>query len=309
MFFKSLELRGFKSFVDLTKIDFEAGVTAIVGPNGCGKSNIADAMRWVLGEQSAKTLRGSKMEDFIFNGSAQRKPTGFAEVTMTISNEKGIISTAPYSEYPEISVTRKFFRSGDSEYYINKVPCRLKDIVDVFLDTGVSTKTLSIIEQGQVTRLINAKPEDRRVFIDEAAGIMKYKMRRNAARNKLELSQQNLTRIQDIIGELERQRSSLNRQAKKAERYAAYKAEVRGHALLHYSMEYQRLSEQINSLSAMLETLRQDEAAAGAQLGASRNNLEVLNSRISTLEKEISSIREEKGGMESALAKNTQHRA
>jgi chromosome segregation protein len=309
MFFKSLEMRGFKSFVDHTKVDFEAGVTAIVGPNGCGKSNIADAMRWVLGEQSAKTMRGTKMEDFIFNGSAARKPTGFAEVTMTISNEAGVITTAPYSEYPEIAVTRRYFRNGDSEYFINKVSCRLKDIVDVFLDTGVSTKTLSVIEQGQVTRLINAKPEDRRVFIDEAAGIMKYKMRRNAARNKLEQSQQNLLRIQDIVAELDRQRGSLGRQAKKAERYKEYKAEVRQHALLHYSAEYQRLAVQIGALSAQLEGLREEEAAAGAQLAATRNNLETASAQTARKERDISALREEKGGMESALEKNSQRRS
>ncbi|MDH5636939.1 MAG: chromosome segregation protein SMC [Nitrospinota bacterium] len=309
MFFKSLEVRGFKSFVDHTKIDFESGITAIVGPNGCGKSNIADAMRWVLGEQSAKMMRGSKMEDFIFNGSAHRKPTGFAEVTMTISNENGAVSTAPYSEYPEISVTRKYYRNGDSDYFINKVPCRLKDIVDIFLDTGVSARTLSVIEQGQVNRLINAKPMDRRVFIDEAAGIMKYKLRRNAARNKLELSQQNLLRIKDIIAELERQRSSLNRQAKKAERYKTYKAEVKHHALLHYSGEFQRLNSQIRSLENSLEGLKENEAAAAAQLDAVRNKLETANVKVTRQEKDISSIREEKGAMESAMEKNHQHRA
>ncbi|MDH5639410.1 MAG: AAA family ATPase, partial [Nitrospinota bacterium] len=308
MFFKSLELRGFKSFVDLTKIEFEAGVTAIVGPNGCGKSNIADGMRWVLGEQSAKTMRGTKMEDFIFNGSANRKPTGFAEVTMTISNENGAVSTAPYSEYPEISVTRKYFRNGDSEYMINKVPCRLKDIVDVFLDTGVSIKTLSIIEQGQVTRLVNAKPEDRRVFIDEAAGIMKYKMRRNAARNKLELSQQNLLRIQDIIGELDRQRASLNRQAKKAERYKAYKAEIRDTAQVHYAGEYQRLALEMGSLQNQLESQKERETAASAQLASARNKLETLKAKILKQEREISTVREEKGALDSSLEKNNHHR-
>ena len=308
MFFKSLEVRGFKSFVDHTKIEFESGVTAIVGPNGCGKSNIADAMRWVLGEQSAKAMRGTKMEDFIFNGSAHRKPTGFAEVTMTISNENGAVSTAPYSEYPEISVTRKYYRNGDSDYYINKVPCRLKDIVDIFLDTGVSTRTLSVIEQGQVTRLINAKPAERRVFIDEAAGIMKYKQRRNAARNKLELSQQNLLRIKDIVAELERQRSSLNRQAKKAERYKTYKAEVRNHALLHYAGEYQSLHSTIRGLENTLGALKEQEEAAASQLAAVRNNLETINVKIARQEKEISSIREEKGAMESSMEKNNQHR-
>ena len=170
MYFKSIEMRGFKSFVDETKMVFEPGVTAIIGPNGCGKSNIADALRWVLGEQSAKSMRGSKMEDFIFNGSSARKPTGFAEVSLTFTNISGAISAHPYSEYDEITVTRKLFRTGESEYFINKVPCRLKDIVEIFLDTGINAKSLSIIEQDQVSRIVNSKPDDRKVFIDEAAG-------------------------------------------------------------------------------------------------------------------------------------------
>ena len=192
--FKSLELRGFKSFVDHTSVSFDHGITAIVGPNGCGKSNIADALRWVLGEQSAKSMRGSKMEDFIFNGCATRKPTGYAEVSLTISNINGTITTSPYSEYEEITVTRKYFRNGDSDYFINKVPCRLKDIVDIFLDTGVNARALSIIEQGQVNRIVSARPDDLKVFIDEAAGIMKYKLRRNAAIRKLEAGQGNLSK-------------------------------------------------------------------------------------------------------------------
>ena len=309
MFFKSLELTGFKSFVDPTKVEFESGVTAIVGPNGCGKSNIADGIRWVLGEQSAKTMRGTKMDDFIFNGSATRRPVGYAEVSLTIGNLNGVITSHPYAEYEEITVTRKLYRTGESEYYINKVPCRLKDVVDVFLDTGVSAKTLSIIEQGQVTRIIGAKPEDRRVFIDEAAGIMKYKSRRNAARNKLELSQQNLLRVQDILSELERQRASLNRQAKKAERYMAFKEEIKTRALASYADGFQRQSALLAGLAAKVEELREREAALLAELSTRRNELETLSARITETERAAGALKEEKGRAESAAQRNEDHRA
>ncbi|MBI4828365.1 MAG: chromosome segregation protein SMC [Nitrospinae bacterium] len=309
MFFKSLELTGFKSFVDSTKVDFESGVTAVVGPNGCGKSNIADGIRWVLGEQSPKTMRGTKMEDFIFNGSATRRPMGYAEVSLTIGNLNGVITSHPYAEYEEITVTRKLYRTGESEYYINKVPCRLKDVVDVFLDTGVSAKTLSIIEQGQVTRIIGAKPEDRRVFIDEAAGIMKYKARRNAARNKLELSQQNLLRVQDILSELERQRTSLNRQAKKAERYMAFREEIKSRALASYADGYQRQSALLAELDAKVEELKEREAALLAELSTRRNELETLAARITETERASGALKEEKGRAESAAQRNEDHRA
>ncbi len=307
MYFKSIELRGFKSFVDETKMVFEPGVTAIIGPNGCGKSNIADALRWVLGEQSAKSMRGSKMEDFIFNGSSARKPTGFAEVSLTFTNISGVISAHPYSEYDEITVTRKLFRTGESEYFINKVPCRLKDIVEVFLDTGINSKSLSIIEQGQVERIVNSKPDDRKVFIDEAAGIMKYKQRRNAAINKLNGSQQNLLRIQDIIGELERQRNSLNRQAKKAERYKVYKSEIRDQGLIYYADQYQEKSVALGELTTAIEQLKEEEARLLAQLSTKRNEQEALNAQISEKERANSELRERKGGIESSIERNENH--
>ncbi len=308
MYFKSVEMRGFKSFVDATTMTFEPGVTAIVGPNGCGKSNIADALRWVLGEQSAKSMRGAKMEDFIFNGSSTRKPTGFAEVSLTISNIDGTISSQLYTEYEELTVTRKLYRNGDSEYMINKVPCRLKDIVDVFLDTGINARTLSIIEQGQVNRIVNSKPDDRKVFIDEAAGIMKYKVRRHAAMNKLEASQQNLLRIQDILGELERQRNSLNRQAKKAERYKSFRTEIREAALIHFASEYTSHTHMSIDLADQLEQLREREAGLLAELSTKRNNLESLNIEISKEEKSASAYKEERGSAISSIEKNEHHR-
>ena len=308
MYLKSVEMRGFKSFVDETKMDFESGITAVVGPNGCGKSNIADALRWVLGEQSAKILRGMKMEDFIFNGSGGRKPAGFAEVAITISNADGGITVHPYSEYEEVTVTRKLYRTGESEYYINKVPCRLKDIVDVFLDTGVSSRSFSIIEQAQVTRIVNSKPDDRRYIIEEAAGVMKYKHRRNAAINKLEASQQNLLRIQDILGELERQRNSLNRQAKKAERYKAFRAEIKSRGLAYYAVEYQRKVEELDAVSAELERAKEAEAALVAELSARRNDVESLSSEIAKEERTLGDMREERSQLISKMERNDHHR-
>ncbi|VAX21900.1 Chromosome partition protein smc [hydrothermal vent metagenome] len=308
MFFKSIELRGFKSFVDETKMVFDEGVTVIVGPNGCGKSNIADGLRWVLGEQSAKSMRGAKMEDFIFNGSSTRKPTGFAEVSVTISDLNGSISSQPYSEYEEIAVSRKLYRNGDSEYMINKVPCRLKDIVDIFLDTGISVRSLSIIEQEQVTRIINSKPDDRKVFIDEAAGIMKYKQRRNTAMNKLALGQQNLLRIQDILAELERQRNSLNRQAKKAERHRVFRDEIKERGLAHFATDFQERAKSLDEHSIRLDELKQDEASLQAELSTNHNKLESLNAGISDEEKAVADIKEEKSRIESTIERNNDHR-
>lgn len=308
MYFKSIEMRGFKSFVDETKIVFEQGSTVIVGPNGCGKSNIADGIRWVLGEQSAKIMRGVKMEDFIFNGSSTRKPTGFAEVSITVSNVKGAISSQPFADYDEITVTRKLYRTGESEYYINKIPCRLKDIIDIFLDTGISTRSFSIIEQGQVTKFINSKPEERRFIIEEAAGVMKYKYRRNAALNKMEASQQNLLRIQDILGELERQRNSLHRQAKKAERYKEFRTEIKSCALICSAGEYQALSEEMDRTSAILSIEKEREASLMAETDTKRNHAEALSAQVAREERELTILREERQGLISSIERNDHHR-
>ncbi|VAX18231.1 Chromosome partition protein smc [hydrothermal vent metagenome] len=308
MRFKSLEMRGFKSFVDETKLEFGPGITAVVGPNGCGKSNIADAIRWVLGEQSARFMRGMKMEDLIFNGSGGRKPTGFAEVSITISNEDKAINTHPYSEYEDITVTRKVYRTGESEYFINRTPCRLKDIVDVFLDTGIYARSFSIIEQGQINKIISSKPEDRRFIIEEAAGVMKYKKRRNAAINKLEASQQNLLRIQDILGELERQRNSLKRQAKKAERYGSMRAEIKTRALMFYSMDYQEHEVLLRDASAELTSAKEKEAAFSAGLSTKRNEMEIVSADLSEVERELGGHREECYEVESSIKRNDQHR-
>ncbi|HMF88948.1 MAG TPA: AAA family ATPase, partial [Gemmatimonadaceae bacterium] len=246
MHLERLEISGFKSFSDRSELAFDRGVTAIVGPNGCGKSNVADALTWVLGEQSAKSLRGDKMEDVIFSGSDARKPTGAAEVRLRFGNvimppsvlkelgedppgtgsrepgtgtngnghhpESGLIDSVTR----EVEVTRRLFRSGESEYLIDGQTCRLKDIHELLMDTGLGAKAYAIIEQGKIGMILSSRPTDRRQLIEEAAGITKYKARRRSAELKLEAAQQNLTRLEDIVYELDKQRGSLKRQAAKA---------------------------------------------------------------------------------------------
>src|SRR3990172_1018077 len=195
---KSLTIHGFKSFADKTILHFPTGTSAVIGPNGCGKSNIVDAIRWVIGEQNPRHLRGKLMEDVIFNGSDGRKPLGMAEVVLTFSNERGRAG-ARFASFSEIEIFRRLFRSGESEYSINKVQCRLRDIVDLFTDTGVGTRAYSIVEQGQVGWLINAKPHERRVLFEEAAGINKFRHKKEEALRRLESTRENLTRVSDII--------------------------------------------------------------------------------------------------------------
>jgi chromosome segregation protein len=245
MHIKRLDIAGFKSFVDRTVIHFDHDVVAIVGPNGCGKSNIVDAIRWCLGEQSARHLRGRAMEDVLFNGSESRGPHGLAEVTITFDNtNQDYASTLPpeFREYPEIAVTRRLFRDGTSEYLINKTQVRLRDVTDLFLGTGVGTKAYSIVEQGRIGQIVSARPEDRRLFIDEAAGVTKYKQRRKLAERKMELTRQNLLRVTDIVSEIDKNRASLKRQAAKAERFIEYRRELEDLVLLDASHKYLELT-------------------------------------------------------------------
>ena len=229
MHIKKLEVTGFKSFVDKTVVHFDHDVIGIVGPNGCGKSNIVDAIRWCMGEQSAKQLRGKSMEDVIFNGSDSRGPAGLAEVTLTFDNSDPVeAATLPpeYRDFAEIAIARRLYRDGTSEYLVNRTQVRLRDITDLFLGTGVGTKAYSIVEQGRIGQIVSARAEDRRLFIEEAAGITKYKQRRKQAERKMEQTRQNLLRITDIVSEIERSRNSLKRQVAKAERFLRYRAEL-----------------------------------------------------------------------------------
>jgi len=219
MILKRIEIYGFKSFGKKIEIDFNDAITGIVGPNGSGKSNIVDAIRWVLGEQRVKSLRGSKMEDVIFSGTQEKKPLGYAQVSLILDNSGRNFPV----EYEEINVTRRLFRSGESEYYLNKTLCRLKDIQELFMDTGLGREGYSIVGQGQIESVINVSPFERKLLIEEAAGIVKYKVRKLEAEKKLEKAQNNLYRITDIIAELQNRLPGLKKQAEKAEKFIEYK--------------------------------------------------------------------------------------
>ena len=223
MYLKSIEVQGFKSFANKMTFDFHNGITGIVGPNGSGKSNIGDAVRWVLGEQSAKQLRGGKMEDVIFAGTELRKPVSYAGVAITIDNSDHALAI----DYDQVTVTRKVFRSGESEYLINGSPCRLKDINELFYDTGIGKEGYSIIGQGQIDRILSGKPEERRELFDEAAGIVKFKRRKAEAQKKLNEESQHLVRVNDILSELEKQVGPLERQSEKAKEYLKLKEELK----------------------------------------------------------------------------------
>ena len=251
MYLKSLELQGFKSFPDKIKLSFDKGLTAVVGPNGSGKSNIGDAVRWVLGEQSTKTLRGNKMEDVIFSGTEARKPVGFAAVTLTIDNEQGELA----SEDREVSVTRRLFRSGESEYQINGKNVRLKDINELFMDTGLGRDGYSIIGQGRIAEIVGAKSNERRDIFEEAAGISKFRYKKQEAERRLHAAQENLVRLTDIVSELEGRVEPLRIQSGKAEKFL--------------ELAQQRKSLEISVWVNRLDTLREKLDALSEE--ASRN--------------------------------------
>ncbi len=220
MYLKRIETLGFKSFADKTVINFNQGVTGVVGPNGSGKSNVVDAIRWVLGEQSIKQLRGGgHMTDVIFSGSKSRSAHSYAYVTIVLDNSDKYLDI----EYNEVEITRKVYRSGESEYYLNGVKCRLKDISDIVIDTGLGKESFNIISQDKVQSLLNSKPEDRRYIFEEAAGVLKYRKRKESATRKLQTTEENLNRVNDIIGELENQVEPLRVQSEKAKKYLSAK--------------------------------------------------------------------------------------
>src|ERR671936_920602 len=305
-----LEIAGFKSFPDRAELGFDHGVTAIVGPNGCGKSNVVDAITWVLGEQSAKSLRGERMEDVIFSGSDARKATAAAEVRLRLSGvadtpvaavrDEDVTSGSGRNDAPgngdgagngqgngrggrgrahayesdalrvaigrEVEVTRRLYRSGESEYLIDGQVCRLRDVHDLLMDTGLGAKAYAIIEQGKIGMILSSRPTDRRQLIEEAAGITKYKARRRSAELKLEAAQQNLTRIDDIVFEVERQRGTLKRQAAKARRYQKLRDQLRRWEKVLFARRYRQLADTIESARARLADARERESIAGAKV-------------------------------------------
>ncbi|MDH5789743.1 MAG: chromosome segregation protein SMC, partial [Nitrospinota bacterium] len=284
MILKQLELAGFKSFVDTTRLDFTNGFTAVVGPNGCGKSNISDAIRWIIGEQSSKALRGTRITDLIFNGSSGRKPVNRTEISMTLSDvPKGLRVASVPNLSDEIKVTRCYHRSGDSEFYINKVPCRLKDITDLFLDIGISPKVLTVIEQGHIQDMISSKPEERRIWIEEAAGVLKFKVRKAEALRKLDASGQNLDRISDIVNELERQVESLKRQANKAERYKKFQGEIKELSLGLFSKKIRGLKVQFDELEEAYREKMEQKTQWAARSSTLENDISRMKIEIDEL--------------------------
>ena len=286
-----LELIGFKSFINRTVLEFPPAISAIVGPNGCGKSNIVDALRWVMGEQSARHLRGHLMEDVIFNGNETHPATGMAEVSLVFDNEDGR-GPAEYNTFSEIVVTRKLFRSGESEYSINKVSCRLKDIIELFLGTGVGNKAYSVMEQGRVEEMINAKPEECRALIEEAAGTSKYISRKEGAERKLERTHQNLLRLNDIVREIERQIRSVELQAKKAERYKALKETLKEKELAWGALQRKGLNEEIFGHEERLNVIEDRSVQLLVSLRSKEAEGEETKRMLLDGEREISSLQE-----------------
>ena len=237
MYLKSIEMQGFKSFANKTILQFHDGITGVVGPNGSGKSNVGDAVRWVLGEQSAKQLRGGNMQDVIFSGTETRKPLGYASVAITLDNSDHKLNV----DFEEVTVTRRLYRSGESEYLMNGASCRLKDINELFYDTGIGKEGYSIIGQGQIDKILSGKPEERRELFDEAAGIVKFKRRKAVTEKKLAEEQQNLVRVNDILSELTRQLEPLERQSETAKIYLKKKEELKILDINMFLLEMERI--------------------------------------------------------------------
>ena len=263
MYLKSLTIQGFKSFPDETTLNFGEDITAIVGPNGSGKSNISDAIRWVMGEQSAKGLRGAKMEDVIFGGTSKRPQTGFAQVTLVIDNSAHIF---PTMEEAEVAVARRYYRSGESEYYINRQSVRLKDVTELFLDTGMGKEGYSIIGQGRIDEILSTKSGDRREVFEEAAGISKYRHRKEEAERKLERTEENLVRINDKIAELELQVEPLRAQAEKAKRYLILRDELRLLEISAWLTNLENLKSAARKLEADLRAAQEERDAAKTRM-------------------------------------------
>ncbi|MCF6094353.1 chromosome segregation protein SMC [Microaerobacter geothermalis] len=283
MYLKRIELFGFKSFADRTELEFVPGITAVVGPNGSGKSNISDGIRWVLGEQSAKSLRGSKMEDVIFAGSEQRKPVNYCEVSLTLDNTDQSLDV----DYTEVTVTRRVYRSGESEYMINRQTCRLKDITELFMDTGVGKEAYSIIGQGRIEEILSTKSEDRRGIFEEAAGIVKFKTRKKEALRKLEDTEQNLLRILDIIADLEEQIEPLQIQAEEAQTYKSIKKELTEKDISLYVYMIEDVNQKLEQSTKAVSLLQEEQILKSTQLQQKEAHVESLRHELQKLENQV----------------------
>ncbi len=296
---------GFKSFADKTSLKFEPGMTAVVGPNGCGKSNIADAVRWVIGEQSAKAMRGSSMTDCIFNGTDDRKPLGMAEVSITLADCEETLGT----DYNEVTISRRVFRSGEGQYFINKTPCRLKDIQRLFMDTGIGTTSYSLMEQGRIDRVLSARPEDRRAVFEEASGITKYKADKKEALRKLDHTEANLVRLADVIREVKRQIGSLQRQAGKARRYKAIREELRNLDILTTRDRLAEADKEIHKLEAELSSLTGKANAAHREVEELEEKNAELHENLLGMEREIGAVLETRAQAQNNLDRSKEQTA
>lgn len=283
MYLKSIEIQGFKSFANKIVFEFHNGITGIVGPNGSGKSNVSDAVRWVLGEQRVKQLRGGSMQDVIFSGTENRKPLSYASVAITLDNSDHKLPV----DFEEVKVTRKLYRSGESEYLINGSACRLKDINEMFYDTGIGKEGYSIIGQGQIDKILNGKPEERRELFDEAAGIVKFKRRKNMSLKKLEEEQQNLVRVNDILGELEKQFGPLQKQAETAKIYLKKKEELKRYDINMFLMETMRLKEQMKDVDQKLTIAKNELDEANQQYEDMKNEYELIENQVDEIDASI----------------------
>ena len=298
MYLKALEIQGFKSFPDKTVLNFGEDITAIVGPNGSGKSNISDAIRWVMGEQSAKGLRGAKMEDVIFGGTEKRSQVGFAQVTLVLDNTEHIF---PTMEESEVSVTRRYYRSGESEYYINRQSVRLKDLTELFLDTGMGREGYSIIGQGKIDEILSAKSGERREIFEEAAGISKFRHRKEEAERKLERTEENLVRINDKIAELELQVDPLREQAEKAKKYLVLRDELRLLEISVWLENLEALKADARKLEADFRAAEEERDRARAALDALYAEGEQYSERMREKDLEAERIRTESAALEDQI--------
>jgi chromosome segregation protein len=298
--FKSLELFGFKSFANKTELNFEPGVTAIVGPNGCGKSNISDSIKWVLGETSAREVRGNKMEDVIFSGTDGKEALGFAEVSLTIVNQPKILPT----EFDEVTITRRVFRSGESEYFINKSPVRLKDINELFMGTGIGTSTYSLMEQGRIAELLDSRPEERRYVFEEAAGITRYKAKKKEALRKLEQTEANLLRVSDVITEVRRQINSIERQANKARKYKEDFEKLKEMEVVSAANEFRKIKSEEGSIYSDRDSLKAKEDEINATISGLDEKLASLRADLDKVDHRLSEAKANVVNIEGQIERN-----